>query len=418
MKKIKLHWQIAISLASALAASLLVKSLAAGQDLPAIEYAQPLVAVCSFLGNIFFNALKMIVVPLIVTSIISGMMGLGEDKNFGRLGLKTLSYYMTSGLVAILTGLLLVNLIQPGNVDEDTANAILSQANDPAAFMSKVEGRGSSDFVGIFVRMVPPNVVHAATDNGQLLGVIFFSLLFGFFISHLPGDLKEFQTKLWESLLAVMTHITDLIIKFTPLGVFGLLCPVLIETGIDAFRPLILFFITVLLSLGIHMFVTLPLALRFFASSASTLPVTMECMQKDAGVSKRVSSFTLPLGATVNMDGTALYECVVVIFIAQFYAAASGVAMGLTTQFNVVVLALLTSVGVAGIPSASLVAIAVILAAVGLPIEAIGIVMVVDRILDMCRTSVNVFSDTCGAAIVDATEKKINLQVSKRNPTV
>ena len=173
------------------------------------------------------------------------------------------------------------------------------------------------------------------------------------------------------------------------------------------------------------MFITLPVALRFFgiqpgrhfksvtpalltafstASSASTLPVTMECMQKDAGVSKRVSSFTLPLGATVNMDGTALYECVVVIFIAQFYAAASGVAMEFTTQFNVVVLALLTSVGVAGIPSASLVAIAVILAAVGLPVEAIGIVMVVDRILDMCRTSVNVFSDTCGAAIVDATE--------------
>jgi proton glutamate symport protein len=223
---------------------------------------------------------------------------------------------------------------------------------------------------------------------------------------------------------------TDFIIRFSPIGVFALITPIIIETGTDVIMPLAKFFITVVLALGIHAFVTLPIVLKLFglsprkhmqagspallmafstASSASTLPVTMEAMEKRAGVPKRISSFTLPLGATVNMDGTALYECVVVIFIAQFYSVTSGIALSFGMQFNIVVLALLTSVGVAGIPSASLVAIALILQVVGLPVEAVGIVLVVDRILDMCRTSVNVFSDTCGAAIIAKTEGATDL---------
>lgn len=428
--KLKLHWQILIALGLAVGAGLIVHLTAGMADRSHEQWAAPLITICKFIGKIFFNGLKMLVVPLIVTSIICGMMGLGGDRRFGRLGLKTLGYYTLTGLAAILTGLILVNIIQPGQVDKQTAETILSQAENPEKFIEKIEGRSGSDLMGIFIRMVPPNVLDAATNNGQLLGVIFFSLLFGFFISHLPQQQREFQTNLWESILGVMTAITELVIKFSPIGVFALITPVIIETGISAIKPLLLFFLTVLLSLGTHAFVTLPLLLRLFglspwkhyqaaspallmafstASSASTLPITLEAMRERAKVSTRVSSFTLPLGATVNMDGTALYECVVVIFIAQFQSVVTGIEISFTTQLTVVLLALLTSVGVAGIPSASLVAIAVILGAVGLPVETVGIVMVVDRILDMCRTSVNVFSDTCGAAIIATSEGETGL---------
>jgi Na+/H+-dicarboxylate symporter len=216
----------------------------------------------------------------------------------------------------------------------------------------------------------------------------------------------------------VMMRITDLIMRFAPLGVFALVAKVVASTGFDAFALLAMFFVSVVLALAFHFFVTLPLLLYFVgrvnpvlhykamgaalltafstASSSATLPITMECVEKNAGVSNRTTSFVLPLGATVNMDGTALYECVAAMFIAQAY----GIELGLATQFMVVVIALLTSIGVAGIPSASLVAIAIILAAVGLPVEGIGLILAVDRILDMMRTAVNVFSDSCGAVII------------------
>jgi len=224
----------------------------------------------------------------------------------------------------------------------------------------------------------------------------------------------------------LMMRVTDFIIRFAPIGVFGLVTPIIVRTGFGLFKPLALFFFTVLLSLAFHFFINLGLLLKVVgrinpiyhyramapvlvmafstASSTATLPVTLETVQKNAGVSSRISSFTLPLGATVNMDGTALYECVVVVFIAQIYGVIAGFQFGLAEQFSVVVLALLTSVGVAGIPAASLVAITVILGVVGLPLEAVGLVWVTDRILDMCRTAVNVFSDTCGAAIIARTE--------------
>ncbi len=434
MKKLKLHWQILIALLLAVGTGVVIHGLAARQGLPPTEAGGTWLAVCRFLGTLFFNALKMIVVPLIVSSIICGVMGLGSQRNFGRLGLKTLGYYLLSGLLAIITGLVLVNLIQPGQVDEATADAILQQAADPEVFMDRVESTSGGDFAEIFVRMIPTNVLAAATDNGQLLGVIFFSLLFGFFISRLPDTHRQFQETLWESVMGIMTRITDLVIRFAPIGVYGLITPVLVETGVDAIRPLALFFVTVLGSLALHMFLTLPLLLLLFgirpsrhframspalltafstASSASTLPVTLECAEKGAGVPNRIASFTLPLGATVNMDGTALYECVVVIFVAQFYGVVSGIEVSLGAQFMVVLLALLTSVGVAGIPSASLVAIAVILGVVGLPVEAIGIVLVVDRVLDMCRTSVNVFSDTCGASIIARSEGVTDLYTAR-----
>lgn len=213
-------------------------------------------------------------------------------------------------------------------------------------------------------------------------------------------------------------RMTDWVMRFAPVGVFALVAKVAAGTALAALQPLLLFLLTMLLALAVHFFLVLPLLLRLLgrvdplrhyqamapalltafsaASSSATLPLTMECMEKNAGVSNRVSSFVLPLGATVNMAGTALYECVAVLFIAQAY----GVELSLGMQFTVVLLALLTSIGVAGILAASLVAIVIILSAVGLPAEGIGLILAVDRILDMCRTAVNVFSDSCGAVII------------------
>jgi len=417
-----LHWQILTALILA-AATGLILGLGGYADTPV---AGAVVTVSDFLGTLFMNALKMIVVPLVVTSIICGMLAMGGDRNFARMGLKTLAYYTFSGLVAILIGLAVVNVMRPGIVSPELANLITGQAQSPTEFLDKVEGKGAGDFFGIFLRMVPTNIFDAATDNGRLLGLITFAILFGFFVTRLPEKLRSIQAGFWQSSQAVIMGITDLVIKFAPIGVFGLVTPIFIRTGFELFAPLLWFFLTVLLALGLHFFVGLGLMLRFFgktspaqhyrammpvlltafstASSASTLPLTMETVEKSAGVSNRTASFTLPLGATVNMDGTALYECVVVIFIAQIYSVIQGYDLTFLTQLNVVVLALMTSIGVAGIPAASLVAITVILGAVGLPIEAIGLVWVTDRILDMCRTSVNVFSDTVGAVIIARSE--------------
>ena len=420
--KWKLHWQILSAILFAVVIGIVIKTA----DLAHSGFAEGLMGTCDFIGKIFMNALKMIVVPLIVSSIICGIMGLGSERNFGRMGIKILIYYTVSGLLAVIIGLLIVNIIKPGSVSSELAAQIVGQAQKADEFMDKVEGRGTGDMVNIFIRMIPPNIIKAATDNGQLLGLIVFSLLFGYFISKLPQRQLEFQSTLWESIQGVMMRITNLIIKFAPIGVFGLVTPIILRTGFGLFKPLLLFFITVILALGIHFLLSLGLLLKFVgkinpiqhlksmapvlltafstASSASTLPVTIETVEKNAGVSNQPASFTLPLGAMVNMDGTSLYECVVIIFIAQIYGVLQGFEIDFATQFSVVLLALLTSVGVAGIPAASLVAITVILSVVGLPLEAVGLVWVTDRVLDMCRTAVNVYSDTCGAVIIGKTE--------------
>ena len=238
------------------------------------------------------------------------------------------------------------------------------------------------------------------------------------------GENAGVLTGFWQGMSDTMMALTMWIMKFAPIGVFGLVAKTVADTGFSAFQPLLVFFMTVVLALAVHVFVTIPVLVMvlgklhpraFFtgiapamltafstASSSATLPVTMECLQKNIGVSKRVSSFVLPLGATVNMDGTALYECVAAMFIAQAY----GVELSFASQMMIVVLALMTSIGVAGIPAASLVAISIILGAVGLPMEGIGLLLVTDRILDMMRTSANVLGDCSGAVVVATLENE------------
>ena len=412
--QLKLHWEILIALLLAVVVGLLV-----GPDTNFLGIT--FVSIFDFVGKLFLNALKMIIVPLIVSSIIMGVSNLGSSDAFGRLGGKTLGYYVMTSTFAILIGLAVVNFIQPGVVNGEPAKDMLGLSADTNEVMEKVEGKSSGDVVGIFLRMIPTNIVQAAA-NGQMLGIIFFSLLFGFFMTRIKTELSNTLKSFWQAVFEVMMLITDLVMKFAPIGVFALVAKVMVISGFDAFRPLLTFFFTVIIALLIHIVIVMPLLLKFIggvspikhyqamapalltafstASSSATLPVTIDCVQDRAGVSNRVTSFVLPLGATVNMDGTALYECVAAIFIAQAY----GLDLTLGTQVTIVVLALMTSIGVAGIPSASLVAIAIILAAIGLPAEGIGLILAVDRVLDMCRTSVNVFSDSCGAVIIGRTE--------------
>ncbi len=424
----KLHWKILISLILSFIIGLW-SNLSVDQQSTTPAWFTGLKETCLFIGTLFLNGLKMVVIPLVVTSIICGVAKIGSEAGFGRLGLKTIGFYALTGFFAVCTGLLCVNLMNPGIVDDKVREKMLSSASDSQS--AKIEGaidhadKGLQGLVEIFHRMVPSNLFKAATE-GQLLGLIFFGLLFGFFVSRLSPKARETQVAFWESLNAVILSITKLIISFAPIGVFGLVTPTLMQVGFETLGVMGKFAVTVLLGLAIHALVVLPLLLWVLgkinfkkhyqamapalltafstASSSATLPLTMDCIRKRAGVSNKITSFTLPLGATINMDGTALFECVVVVFLAQLF----GVEMGFVTQFTVVLMALLTSIGVAGIPSASLVAIIVILQAVGFPPESIamgvGIVYVVDRILDMTRTAINVFGDSCAAVIIGKSE--------------
>lgn len=421
-----LHWQILLALVLALIAGSLTGETA---SLFGVNF----YSVYDFFGTLFLNALKMLIVPLIVSSIIVGMMGIGSGENLGRLGGKTLLYYALSSLLAILLGLLLVNLTTPGISNGEPVRDLIGLADMPSALSEEVAGKGAGDIVSVFLRMVPPNIVSAAAD-GQMLGLIFFSLLFGFFATRLSAKQTDVVQSFWQSMLDIMMHMTNWVMKFAPLGVFALVAKVAAVSGVDAFKPLAIFFFTVLAALALHAGGTLYLVLRYVAkvnpllhykamspalltafstsSSSATLPLTMECVEQRAGVSNRVSSFTLPLGATVNMDGTALYECVAAMFIAQAY----GLELSWTTQFIIVLVALITSIGVAGIPSASLVAITIILSTIGLPLEAVGLILAVDRVLDMCRTSVNIFSDSVAAVVIGRLEGETEILREERKP--
>ncbi len=414
MRRLKLHWQILIGIALACIAGTLTGTDA---GLFGVTYYQAY----DFIGTLFLNALKMITVPLILSAIITGIAGIGGETGLGRLGVKTVLYYMLTSMLAILVGLALVNAIAPGMVDGEPAGLRLGLAEGTEAALQGVEGRGAGDIAEVFLRMVPPNIIAAAAE-GQMLGLIFFSLLFGYFMTRIQPDYAGSLKRIWNGIFETMMQITLWVMRFAPVGVFGLVAMTVSTTGFEGFVPLLSFFVTVLLALAIHTLVTLPLLLRLAgrvspwlhframspallmafstSSSSATLPMTLKCVQKNARVSNRTSSFVLPLGATVNMDGTALYECVAAMFIAQAY----GIELSFGLQFTIVFLALLTSIGVAGIPAASLVAIIVILGAVGLPVEGVGLILVTDRILDMCRTAVNVFSDSCGAVIIAKTE--------------
>lgn len=399
MKKPALHWQILIALIFAVLFGI---------------YAREQTPYVAWMGEVFLRALKMIIIPLIFSSLVSGVVNIGSAGKLGRLGLKTFTYYITTSTIAIVTGLFFVNFFKPG------IGADLNLARE-------VEGMaGHQPLSRTLIELVPENIFSAFT-NSDMLSIIFFAILFGYFSTKVESSFRNTIRDFFNAVFEVMMKITHFIILFTPLGVFGIVAVVV--AGQEDLPALVQsmgkYMGVVLLGLSLHAFITLPLLLKIFgkvnpvsyfrvvstplltafstSSSGATLPLTMDAVEHNAGVSNKITSFTLPLGATINMDGTALYECVVAMFIAQAY----GVDLSFTDQIIVVITALLASIGAAGIPMAGLVMISVVLTAVGLPLEGVGLVLAVDRILDMFRTATNVWSDSCGAAIIARSEGEI-----------
>lgn len=404
LSKIKLHWQILIALICAVAFG---------------YFAPDLVEYISWLGVIFLRGLNMVVIPLILTSIISGVAGIGEGSNLGRLTIKTLSYYIITSLIAILVGLFLVNLFQPGvGAHLGTAATINQMPAD------------STSVSDILTRTIPDNIFDAMA-KGQVLPVIFFAILFGAFITRIPEKKQAILVSFFDSVFEVMMKITMFIIRFTPLGVFAIVSKEVARNAGSLGNiagSLGIYMLTVFTGLIIHGAFILPLSVKVLgkanpykhfrnmatplltafstSSSNAALPLTMEAVEHKDGVSNKISSFTLPLGATVNMNGTALYECVAVMFISQAY----GIHLTFAQQAIVVLTALLAAIGSAGIPMAGLVMMTVVLTAVHLPLEGIGLILAVDRILDMCRTTINVWGDTCAAVIIAKSEgEKLNV---------
>ena len=373
------------------------------------------VAPFDFAAEMFLRILKLLIVPIILTSIITGVIGVGSGANLRRLGGKTFLYYIGTSTIAAITGLVLVNAIGPG----EGAALGLSEGSD-------FEKGAKESFWGILLRMIPENIFHAFSDNGRMLQVIFFALLFGYFILKVEKNHREHMTSFFEAAFAVMMQLAKGVLALIPYGVFCLLVRVVGQTGFSVFKPLAIYMLTVLAALAIHSLVTLPLILKFVAginplrwaramspalltafstsSSSVTLPVSLETVEKRGRVSNRIVSFVQPLGATINMDGTALYECIGVIFLAQYYGSVGSFDLSIADQVNVVLMALLASVGAAGIPSAGLIMMITILSSLNLPVEGAALLLAVDRPLDMLRTVVNVFSDTCGSAVVARSE--------------
>ena len=370
-----------------------------------------------FLGTLFINMLKMVVVPLISASVVIGVAGLGSGRDLGRLGLKTLSFYIVTTLLAVLTALTLVNIVKPGIVNGEPAKGLLALEAGAGGIAETVNQHASTGVLDTLLSVVPSNIFDAAANN-KLLGVLFFGVLFGFYLARIELPYRQVMLDFWQALFRVMMRITHFVMSLAPVGVFGLTARVIAKSGVHAAGPILEFGACVAIGIVLYAVVVIPLLMRLVgvsrpyrlfsamspalvtafstASSASSLPLSLECLEGRANVSERIASFVMPLGSSINHVGSALYECAGAMFLCQAY----GLHLTFGQQFTVVILALITSMGIAGIPAASLVAIAVILNAVGLPSEGVGVLLVLDRILDMARSSLTVFADAACAVIV------------------
>lgn len=375
-----------------------------------------LLPVYELLGDLFVNALKMLALPLVMASVISSVSALGADSALGRIGLKTLLFYAFTTSMAVLVAASLIGIVEPGLMAGRPAGARMALPAVSGGLGANLSD-GAGGAVATLRRIVPPNLIEAAY-KGDLPGLVLFSLLIGSSLTRIRSVHVQFLSSFFTGLSAAMVHATGVVMKLAPLGVFGLVAHTVTKSGFGAAVPLLLFSVTVLAGLLLYAVVCLPLLVRLVAganpwtllvamapalltafstaSSSAALATSLDCLKRRVGQSSEVGGFAMSLGVSLNHAGTALYECAAVLFIAQAY----GMALSFAQRCMVAVMALATSMGMAGIPAASLVAIAAILSSLGLPAEALGVLLVFDRILDMCRTAVNVFADACCAVIV------------------
>ena len=388
-------------------------------------FGEPIADRVGWIGDLFMKLLRMIIVPLVLTSIISGVASVGGGRALGRLFSKTLGYYVLSSFLAAFVGLLMVNLIRPG-VGANRAGTDQQALPELSTPDSPIQ---------LLLDIVPQNVIEAAA-GADMLALIFFCIVFGAALTTLPDKTREPLVELFDALFHAMMNLTSGIIKFLPIGVFALITRMVATTGFDAFRPLALYALTIGSGVTIHFLVSLPILLIVLgrisprihfanmreplliafstSSSGATLPVTMKVVEEKVGVSNKIASFTLPMGATVNMDGTTVFECAGALFIAQ----ALGFDLTIMQPGIVVLTALLASIGAAAVPSAGLVVIFIVLEAIGLRGPDVNVIvgsmLAIDRPLDMYRTAVNIFSDSCGAAIIARSEGETGVDMEVR----
>jgi proton glutamate symport protein len=421
----QIHWQIIIGLVLGLIYGIAAASF--GWETFTTNWITPF-------GTIFINALKLIAVPLVLGSLITGVASLSDVRKLGRIGGKTLAIYIGTTAVAIAIGLILANVIQPGKaVPAAVRDSLMATYSDNVTarmeVAQSVEERGP---LQILVDMVPSNIFGAASDNRNMLQIVFFAIFFGIGLLQVPEKRAKPLLDFFHGLNDVTIRLVDIIMLMAPLGVFALIAD-MITTVSDGdlaklaglLKGLSVYCITVVLGLALHTLGVYPILLRFFtkmklskffsgiskaqlvafstSSSGATLPVTMECCEENLGVSEEVSSFVLPLGATINMDGTALYQGVATVFIAQ----AVGMDLSLADQLNVLLLAVMASIGTAAVPGAGVIMLIIILESVHVPSAGIALILGVDRILDMLRTVTNITGDCVVATSIAASEGQL-----------
>ena len=400
--KLALHWQILIAIILGIVFGVLF---------------YPYIGYVSWMGTLFLRLLNMLVLPLIFCSIISAIGNLPDGEALKRMGFKTIGFYAGTTLLAILTGMVFVTILRPGVGLEMPTNV-----EDIQAIQSQQKSFGE-----LLMNMVPSNVVEDMA-KGNMLPVIFFAFLAGTLIHSIPSSNAQTLKHFFRSCFELMMQMTLLVVRLAPIGVFGLIAVQCAKYAgdsdklVQAAGSLGMFMVTSFLGMGFHFFITLSIVLIVFAkvnpirhminmlpslltafstaTSNATIPISMECLEKNCGVSRQTSGFVIPLGATLNMNGTALYECVIVIFLSQAY----GLPLSLSDQVIMVTLVMLAAAGTAGIPMASFVMTAIALRAVGLPLEGLGVILAIDRILDMTRTTVNIYGDTCCAVYIAHSE--------------
>jgi Na+/H+-dicarboxylate symporter len=412
MKKLALHWKILIGMGLGVLFGLLLSFVPQGSHFIS-DYIKPF-------GTIFINLLKLIAVPLILASLIKGVSDLKDISKLSQMGGRTIITYLITTLTAVTIGLILVNVIQPGkSISVETRNELVeAYATDTQAKQAAAAKQQESGPLQALVDMVPSNIFLAASNNRNMLQVIFFALFFGIGMILLPGKKAKPVKKFFDSFNVIILKLIDLIMLAAPYGVFALLAALVVEApSLELFQALALYAITLLLGLA-AMIVVYIIIVRVFtkrkpnffmrgiapaqllafstSSSAATLPVTMECVEDNLGVDEEVASFVLPIGATINMDGTSVYQGVAAVFIAQAF----GLDLSLSAQLGIVFTATLASIGTAAVPSAGIVMLVIVLAQAGIPEAGLALIFAIDRPLDMCRTIVNVTGDAAVSMIV------------------
>jgi len=421
MKKLALHWKIIIGMVLGVIYGLIASKYGW------IDFTDNWIKPW---GDIFVNLLKLIAVPLVFASLIKGVASLSDISKLSRIGAKTIAIYLTSTVIAVTIGLLMVNTVKPGDgFDKDSVTKteeIEEGASKKIAAAEEVkeEDEGPLQFL---IDIVPTNIFDSASNNRNMLQVIFFAILFGIAMVMLPDEKTTYVKGFFDGINDIIIQIVDLIMISAPYGVFALLAGVVVEFGASAelFIALAKYSATVIVGLLIMILIVYPIILMVFtkvkyldffkgispaqmlafstSSSAATLPVTMERCEDHLGVSEEVSSFVLPLGATINMDGTSLYQAVAAVFIAQAY----GMDLDMGQQLTIVLTATLASIGAAAVPGAGMVMLVIVLGAIGVPTEGLALIFGVDRILDMMRTVVNVTGDATVATVVASSEGQL-----------